>query len=111
METIFRYLGTVAAVALTVQIVPGVSVSGGWTTILLIAVVWSVIVLVVRPVLRILTLPITVITLGLFSLVLNAFLFYAMHWLVPAFSVTGFMPALLGAVVLSVLTWLIGLVF
>src|SRR3989338_3715639 len=59
---------------------------------LLVALVWSVITMVVKPVLGILTLPITVITLGLFSFVLNAFLFYAMTWVVPGFTVAGFVP-------------------
>jgi|SRR3989344_593191 len=107
MHTILKYLGTVAAVYLTVSIIPGISVAGGWATILLVALVWSVITMVVRPVLAILTLPITVITLGLFSFVLNALLFYAMTYVVPGFSVDGFLPALLGALVLSIFTWLI----
>ncbi|OGG74174.1 hypothetical protein A3A40_00385 [Candidatus Kaiserbacteria bacterium RIFCSPLOWO2_01_FULL_54_20] len=107
MHTVLKYLGTVAAVMLTVNLVPGITVSGGWTTLLLVALVWSVITMVVKPILVILTLPITVITLGLFSFVLNAFLFYAMTWVVPGFTVAGFVPALLGALVLSIFTWLI----
>ena len=107
MPTALRYLGTVAAVALTINLVPGVSHTGGWTTILLVALVWSVTVIVIRPVLRVLTLPLTILTFGLFSLVLNAVLFYAMAWVVPGFVVAGFWPALLGAIVLSILTWFI----
>ena len=107
MHIVLRYLGTVAAVMLTVNIVPGITVSGGWTTIFLVAVVWSVIVMVIKPVLSLLTLPITIITLGLFSFVLNALLFWAMTFVVPGFTVTGFLSALLGALVLSVFTWLI----
>lgn len=107
MHPVLRYLGTVAAVFLTVNLVPGISYTGGWPTILLAALVWSVIVIVIKPVLNILTLPITIITFGLFSLVLNAFLFYAMTWIVPEFEVAGFLTALLGAIVLSILTWLI----
>ena len=107
MHTTLRYLGTVAAVMLTVNIVPGITVSGGWITLLLVALVWSVVTMVIKPVLGILTLPITIITLGLFSFVLNAFLFYAMTWVVPGFAVAGFVPALLGALVLSIFTWLI----
>src|SRR3989338_6826387 len=107
MHSVLKYLGTVAAVVLTANLVPGISYTGGWVTILLIALVWSVIVVVIRPVLRVLTLPITIITFGLFSLVLNAFLFYAMSWIVPGFSVDGFFPAFLGALVLSILTWLV----
>ncbi len=107
MHTILRYLGTVAAVFLTVYFVPGIVVTGGWTTILLVALVWSVITMVIRPVLQILTLPVTIITIGLFSFVLNALLFWAMTLIVPGFIVSGFLAALLGAIVLSILSWFI----
>lgn len=107
MHTLLKFLGTAAAVYLTVEFVPGVSTDGTWITLLLIALVWSVIVGVIRPVLSILTLPITIVTFGLFSFVLNAILFYAMTYVVPGFAVAGFVPALIGALVLSILTWLI----
>ncbi|MEK7133977.1 MAG: phage holin family protein [Patescibacteria group bacterium] len=107
MHTILRYLGTVAAVYLTVSIVPGIMVAGGWITILLVALVWSVITMVIRPVLSILMLPITIVTLGLFSFILNALLFWAVTLIVPGFTVAGFGAALLGALVLSILTWFI----
>ena len=111
MRSVLRYFGTVAAVVLTVNLVPGLSIGGGWTTILLVALVWSVLVTVIKPILHILTLPITLLTFGLFSFFLNAFLFYAVTWIVPGFEVLGFWPALLGAFVLSVFTWLIHQVF
>ena|SRR3989344_7747715 len=107
MKFLLRYCGTVAAVILTVYLVPGVSITGGWTTTLLVALVWSVITMVVRPVLQILTLPVTIITFGLFSFILNALLFWAMALVVPGFEVDGFFSALLGAVVLSIIAWLI----
>lgn len=107
MKTVLKFLGTVAAIMLTVHLVPGVSVSGGWISLFLAALVWSVISLVIKPVLKILTLPVTIITFGLFSFVLNAALFWAMTLVVPGFSVMGFWPALLGALVLSILNWLI----
>jgi putative membrane protein len=107
MKMVLRFLGTVAAILLTVNLVPGIVVSGGWLTIVLAALVWSVITMVIRPVLSILTLPVTIITFGLFSFILNAFLFWAMTLVVPGFAVTGFWAALLGALVLSILSWLI----
>ncbi len=107
MQKILALLGTAASVYITVSIVPGISVSGGWMTILLVALAWSVITFAIRPVLQILTLPITVLTIGLFSFVLNAALFWAMELVVPGFDVAGFVPALLGAVVLSIANWLI----
>lgn len=107
MHTLLRFFGTVAAVLLTINLVPGVAITGGWIDIFLVALVWSVFTMIVRPVLALLTLPLTIVTLGLFSFVLNAFLFYAMHWLVPSFQVAGPIPALVGAVVLSLLNWII----
>ena len=107
MHTVLKYLGTVAAVVLTVNIVPGITAGSGWETILLVALVWSVITMVIRPVLTILTLPITLITFGLFSVVLNALLFWAMTLIVPGFVVAGFWPAVVGVLVLSILSWLI----
>lgn len=107
MHTVLRYLGTVAAIVLTVSIVPGVAITGGWESTLLVALVWSVITMVIRPVLSILTLPITVITFGVFSFILNALLFWAMTLIVPGFFVSGFFSALLGALVLSILSWFI----
>lgn len=107
MHTALRYLGTVAAVYLTVSLVPGITITGGWVTLLLVALVWSVIAMVIKPILGILTLPITIVTFGLFSLLLNALLFYGMQWIVPGFSVAGFWPAFFGALALSILSWLI----
>ena len=104
---LIRYLGTVAAILLTVYLVPGITVTGGWLTILLAALVWSVITLLIKPILKILTLPITILTFGLFSLVLNALLFWAMALVVPGFVISGFIAALLGALVLSILSSLI----
>jgi putative membrane protein len=109
MEIVLRYLGTVAAILLTVYIVPGVYVNG-WIAVLLAAVVWSVITLLIKPVLSILTLPITILTFGIFSLILNALLFWAMTLIVPGFMIAGFWSALLGAIVLSILSWLIHMV-
>lgn len=110
MKIVLRYLGTVAAILLTVYIVPGVSVTDGWLTVLLAALVWSVITLLIKPVLTILTLPITILTFGIFSLILNALLFWAMSLIVPGFVIAGFWSALLGAIVLSILSWLIHMV-
>lgn len=107
MNLILRFLGIAAAVYLTVNLVPGISVSGGWTTLALVTLVWAIIVTVIKPVLGILSLPINILTLGLFSLVLNALLFWGMELVVPGFNVAGFWPALFGSIVLSLIGWLI----
>ena len=106
MDVVLKYFGTVAAVFLTVSLVPGIGVEN-WVTTLLVALAWSVITMVIRPILAVLTLPITLVTFGLFAFVLNALLFWAMVLIVPGFTVAGFWWALLGALVLSVLNWFI----
>ncbi len=111
MHFLFRYLAVAVAVYLTINLVPGISVAGGWETILIVALAWSVIITVIRPVLTVLALPITIITLGLFHFVLNALLFWGMSVIVPGFDVAGFFPALLGSIVLSIFSWLIEKVF
>jgi putative membrane protein len=111
MHLLFRFIAIAIAVYLTVNFVPGISISGGWETILILSVVWSVIITVIKPVLSILSLPITIITLGLFSLILNALLFWGMEFIVPGFHIDGFIPALLGSIVLSLFSWLIEKVF
>ncbi|OGG57703.1 hypothetical protein A2765_06220 [Candidatus Kaiserbacteria bacterium RIFCSPHIGHO2_01_FULL_56_24] len=111
MHFLVRFLAIAVAVYLTVNLVPGITVTGGWMTMLIVAIVWSVITMVIRPVLQLLSLPITIITLGLFSFILNALLFWAMELVVPGFDVAGFFPALLGSIVLSLISWLIQKVF
>jgi len=107
MHFLIKFLAVAVAVYLTVNIVPGISVAGGWTTLLLVSLVWSVIITVIRPVLQLLALPITIVTLGLFSFILNALLFWAMTLIVPGFTIAGFVPALLGSIVLSIISWFI----
>jgi putative membrane protein len=107
MHFFLKFLAVAVAVYLTVNIVPGIEVAGGWMTLLLVSLVWSVIITVIRPILQLLALPITIVTLGLFSFILNALLFWAMELIVPGFDVTGFVPALLGSIVLSLISWFI----
>src|SRR3989338_5346562 len=64
---------------------------------------------VIKPVLTILTLPITIVTLGLFSFVINALLIWGVAYFVPGFTITGFAPALIAAVILWLINTLISI--
>jgi putative membrane protein len=75
--------------------------------LLLAAVLLGIVNGFVRPLAFILTLPITIITLGLFLLVLNALLFWGVASILPGFHVTGFWAAVLGAILYSVIGWLL----
>ena len=106
-----EFLGTMVAVALVVMYVPGVHLPFDAWHVLLVSLAWTVIVTLIRPVLRVLTLPITILTLGIFSFILNALLFYAMAFIVPGFSIDGFFAALIGSVVLSLVSFVFNSIF
>ena len=86
---------------ITSYIIPGV-VIGGWQTLLVIAVVWGILTVGIKPILVILTLPINILTLGLFTFVINAILLLMMSNIVPGFHINGFGTALLAAIVLTI---------
>lgn len=87
------------------ELVPGIEVKGLWT-LFGAAVLLGIVNAVVRPLLVILTLPITVLTLGLFLLVINAATLALVAWMLDNFTIAGFWPALLGSIVVSVTGWL-----
>lgn len=101
----------VLAVALwvTAQLVPGVTVSG-WGALAVGAAVLGVVNTVVRPVLTFLTFPLTILTLGLFYLVVNGAAFGLAAALVPGFDVRSFLSAILGALVTGLAAWMVGAV-
>ena len=79
--------------------VPGIAVASFYTA-LIVAVLWGVIGLTIKPILTILTLPINIITFGLFSFVLNALLLWFLASFIAGFSVAGFVLALIGSAIL-----------
>ena len=81
-------------------LVPGVTIPG-WQALLVVAVVWGVLAILLKPILILLTLPINILTLGLFTFVINALLIMLMSRLVVGFKVEGFTTALLAAIVLA----------
>lgn len=94
---------TALALLATEWLLPGVSIDNFYTA-LIVAVVLGLLHLLIRPILVILTLPITILTLGLFMFVINAFLFLVAAHFVNGFVVEGFIPALIGSVVVSILS-------
>jgi putative membrane protein len=92
------------ALLIVAYLFPGVQVLD-WKAAAVAALVLGLVNMLVKPVLVLLTLPITIVTLGLFLLVINALLFWAVASVVPGFHVTGFWAALLGAMLYSLVTW------
>jgi putative membrane protein len=108
-----RLLVTAAALWVATRLVAGITYEGSWLVLLGVALVFGVLNAFVRPVLTVLTLPLLLITLGLFTFVLNA----VMLWLTSAlsnalglgFHVSGFWAAFWGALVVSVVSTLLSL--
>jgi len=103
MKIFLHWLISAAAIGIAAYIVPGVTIDP--ISALIAAVVLGALNLFIRPIIVILTLPINVVTLGLFSLVINASLVLLATYLVPGFAVAGFWTAVLFAIVLSVVNW------
>lgn len=101
MKLVLRWLLNAAALWVTDLILPGITITG-IGPLLLAALVIGLINALIRPVLLILTIPITILTLGLFLLVLNALLFWLAAALVPGFLVAGFWWAFLGALIMAI---------
>lgn len=96
-------LNAVALLAVT-YLLPSIQVAG-FGSALIAALGLGLINMLVRPVLTLLTLPLTVLTLGIFYLVLNGLLFWLASALIPGFQVNGFASALLGAILYGVIAW------
>jgi putative membrane protein len=97
---------TAIAILIVAQVVGGVQVSG-FGAALIGALILGFVNAFVRPVMILLTLPLTIVTLGLFLFVLNAFMLWLVAALVPGFQISGFGAALLGSLLLTVLNILI----
>ena len=106
LQIIIRLILSAFGVMLVAYLVPGIAVASFWIA-LIAAIIIGLVNALIRPVLQVIALPITVLTLGLFSLIVNAACFGLAAWLVPGFSVSGFGPAFWGALALALYSWLI----
>ncbi|MDG3582413.1 phage holin family protein [Galbibacter pacificus] len=102
MKFIIKILLTAISVVILAKILPGVAVESYWTAII-VAVVLAILNFIVKPILVILTLPVTIITLGLFLLIINAIIILLADYFVGGFSVANIWWALLFSLLLSIL--------
>lgn len=117
MRILLHWLITAAALVVAVAVVPGISVGGrGLVAVAVTAAVLGLINAFLRPLLRLLGCGFIVLTLGLFLLVINAFTLWLAARITSdvfdlSFHVNGFWPALLGGIIVSVVSWLLWLMF
>ena len=106
MRFLARLVLNGVAIILAAYVLPGIHIAGLFAA-LVAGVILGFVNAIVRPVLFFLTLPLTLITLGLFIFVLNAICFALTAWLVPGFSVDGFWWAISGALLVSIVSWIL----
>lgn len=110
MNFILRLITSAAAVVIVAYLLPGVSVEN-YLTAILVALALAFLNAIVKPILTILTIPITILTLGFFLLVINALIIIFASKLVNGFHVEGFFTALLFSLVLSICTGVLNFLF
>lgn len=107
MKILLHWIILTLAVLASSYAVPGIDVSSVLTAVI-VAAVLAVINLIVKPVVKLLTLPINILTLGLFSLVLNGLFFWFVASIISGFNIANFKAAFIGALIVSIINWLGG---
>lgn len=110
MNFILQLLLTALAAFLAAKLTPGVNITSYWTAIIL-ALVLGLLDVFVKPILEFISIPVTLLTLGLFMLVINAVIILLASWIISSFQVSGFWAALLYSIIFSVVSWLLNLIF
>lgn len=115
MSFLITWLGTAAALGIAVWMIDGFDFAGAWWQFLIVAAILGLANAVVKPILRLLSLPIVVLTLGLFLIVVNALVLQIVVWLSNMFELgltsDGFFwDTFLASIVVSIAGWLIGVI-
>ena len=100
MKFILRLLLTAVAVVILSKILPGITVDSYWTAII-VALVLALLNFIVKPILVLLTLPVTILTLGLFLLIINAIIIFMADGFIDGFDVSGWFMAIIFSLLLS----------
>jgi putative membrane protein len=106
MRILFAIIGNALALLAT-TIVPGILFKGDVLTLLAAGAILGLFNLIVRPLAMLLSLPLLILTLGLFYFILNAILLWVASAIIPGYSIAGFVPALIGSLVMTVVNWLV----
>lgn len=106
---IFKWIAFALVIMFVAWLIPGINIENFWVA-MIAAVVIALINAVIKPILMLLTLPINIMSLGIFTLVINAILFMFVAYVVPGIEVSGFVSAFLGSLLLAIfgafISWL-----
>jgi putative membrane protein len=107
LSLVLYWVLTAVVLLIVDAILPGIAISS-FGTALVAALIMGLVNFFIRPVVSLLTLPLNLLTLGLFSFIINAIMFALVAWLVPGFEVSNFMNALLGSILMALMTSVLG---
>ncbi|MBI4764139.1 MAG: phage holin family protein [Deltaproteobacteria bacterium] len=102
---LLKWLVNTLALLVTAYVVKGIQVTGA-SSLILAAALLGILNALIRPILIILTLPINIITLGLFTLIINGAMLWFVSLIIKGFVIQGFWPAIVGALIISLVSWL-----
>ncbi len=114
---LISWLINAAALALAARFIPGIDITSdsAWVAVALMAVIFGLVNALIRPLVKFLTCLINMITLGLFTLVINTLMLMLSSWIAEqldvGFRVNGFLPAFLGALLISVVSFVLSVIF
>lgn len=103
IKILIKWVALALILMFVAWVIPGIEVENFWVA-MIASVVIALINAIIKPILMFLTLPINILTLGIFTLVINALLFMFSAYLVPGIEISGFLSAFLGALLLSILS-------
>lgn len=108
MKILLKFIITAAVVFAISRyaLIPGIEVAN-FTTAVVVALVLGILNIIIRPILLILTLPVNILTLGLFTFVINGLVFWLVSFFVKGFDIAGFWAAFLGALAITVVKWVL----
>ena len=106
-----RWAFNVVALFVASWILSGVTYGDQWWTLLIAGIVFTFVNMFVKPVLTVLSIPFILVTLGLFYFLLNILMLYLTDWIVPDFEIRSFWWAVLAAIIVTVVNWILQLAF
>lgn len=107
MNILIRLLINAVALLAADWFVDGISLEGGWVNIAIVAVIFGIVNAIIKPIVKLFSLPFILLTLGLFTLVVNALMLMLTSWFSASLQVNGFWAAFWGAIIISLVSWLL----
>lgn len=107
MKIIWHWLIITAAIVLTTYLLPGTIVLKPLYVVFVVGACLMFVNMTIKPVISLLTLPINLLTLGIFGIILNGAIFWALAYVIPGFHIASFKEAIIAALIISVLNWIL----